>query len=98
MDMEYRYVYGTWRQSKACSLIRAAVFNLPSSATQMKKNVYNLLRESQNFNRIKINKNQQIILGAFEQSRKATIRLVMSVRPSVCKEQPDSHWTDFHEV
>jgi len=30
--------------------------------------------------------------------RKATIRFVMSVCPSVRMEQFDSHWTDFHEI
>jgi len=28
----------------------------------------------------------------------ATISLVMSVRPSVRREQLGSHWTDFHEI
>ena len=29
---------------------------------------------------------------------KATVSVVMSVRPSVCTEQLGSHWTDFHEI
>jgi hypothetical protein len=41
-------------------------------------------------------------LGAFAKLRKATISFVMSVcpsvRPSVCMEQPGSHWTVFHEM
>jgi len=42
------------------------------------------------------------ILGAFPQLRKATISIVMSVRPSVRPSVPTkqlgSHWTDFHEI
>jgi len=34
----------------------------------------------------------------FAKLRKATINFVMSVRPSVHKEQLGSHWTDFHEI
>jgi len=42
-------------------------------------------------------------LGAFEKLRKATVRIVMSVRPSVCAspvrmEQIGSHWMDFNEI
>ena len=36
--------------------------------------------------------------GAFTKLRKATISLVVSVRPSVLVEQLGSHWTDFHEI
>jgi hypothetical protein len=38
------------------------------------------------------------VLGAFVKLRKATISLVMSVRPSGRMEQLGSHWTDFHEI
>ena len=38
------------------------------------------------------------ILGAFPKLRKATISVVMSVRPSVRMEQLASHWTDFQEI
>ena len=38
------------------------------------------------------------LLGVFAKLRKATISFVMSVRPSVPKEQLGSHWTDFHEI
>ena len=37
-------------------------------------------------------------LDAFAKLRKATIRFVMSVRPSVLMGQLGSHWTDFHEI
>jgi hypothetical protein len=37
-------------------------------------------------------------LGAFAKLRKATIRFVMSVHPSVLMEQLGSHWKDFHEI
>ena len=45
---------------------------------------------------------QKHFLGAFAKLRKATVRFVMSVRPSVRlsvrKEQLGSHWTDFDET
>ena len=34
------------------------------------------------------------ILGAFAELRKATISFAVSV----CMEQRNSHWTDFHEI
>ena len=37
-------------------------------------------------------------LEAFAKLRKATISVVMSVRPFVRMEQLGSHWTDFHEI
>ena len=37
-------------------------------------------------------------LGEFAKLRKATISLVMSVRPSVRMEQIDSHRSDLHEI
>ena len=37
-------------------------------------------------------------IGAFPKQRKATIRFVMSVCPSVHVEQLGSHWTDFQET
>ena len=44
----------------------------------------------------------EAFLGAFGKLRKATIRFVMSVRPSVCTslrmEQLGSHRTDFDET
>jgi len=39
-----------------------------------------------------------LFLGAFAKLRKATISFVMSVCPSVRKEQLGSRWTDFHEI
>ena len=39
-----------------------------------------------------------LLLGAFAKLRKASIRSVVSVRPSVRMEQLGSHWTDFHEI
>jgi hypothetical protein len=42
------------------------------------------------------------ILGAFTELRKATIRFIMyvcpSVRPSVRMEEFGSHWTDFYDI
>jgi hypothetical protein len=37
-------------------------------------------------------------LGEFSELRKATISFVMSVRPSVRKEQLGCHWRDLHEI
>jgi len=37
-------------------------------------------------------------LGALAKFRKATIRFVMYVRPSVRMEQLDFNWTDFYEI
>ena len=37
-------------------------------------------------------------LGAFPELRKATIRFLLSVRPSVPMEQFGSHWTDFQDI
>jgi hypothetical protein len=37
-------------------------------------------------------------LGAFAKLRKATINFVVSVCLSVRMGQPDSHWTDVHEI
>jgi hypothetical protein len=37
-------------------------------------------------------------LGVCGTLRKATIKFVMSVCPSVLTEQLGSHWTDFHEI
>jgi hypothetical protein len=37
-------------------------------------------------------------LGAFANLQKATFIFVMPVRPSVCMEQIDFHWKDFHEI
>jgi hypothetical protein len=37
-------------------------------------------------------------LGAFLKLRKATNRIVMSVRPSARMKQLDFRWTDFHEI
>ena len=39
-----------------------------------------------------------VFLGAFAKLRKALIGVVVSVLPSVVKEQLGSHWTDFHEI
>ena len=38
------------------------------------------------------------LLGAFAKLRKATVSLVMSVRPSVRMGQLGFHWTDFREI
>jgi hypothetical protein len=40
----------------------------------------------------------EIVLGAFEKLRKATIIFVMSLCLSVRMEQLCSHWTDFYEI
>jgi hypothetical protein len=48
--------------------------------------------------RVKFSWSFPLFLGAFAKLRKATIRFVMSVRPSVLMEQLGSHWTDFHEI
>jgi hypothetical protein len=37
-------------------------------------------------------------LGEFAKLWKATISIVMSVRPSIRMEQLGFHWTDFHEI
>jgi len=39
-----------------------------------------------------------LLLGAFAKLKKASIRFVVSVRPSVRMEHFGSHWTDFHEI
>jgi len=38
------------------------------------------------------------LLGVWGKLRKATVKFVMSVWPSVRTEQLGSHWTDFHEI
>ena len=38
------------------------------------------------------------VLGAFSESRKATISFIMSVFPSVRMKQLGSQWTDFNEI
>jgi hypothetical protein len=38
------------------------------------------------------------LLSAFAKLRKTTITFVMSVCPSVRKEQLGSHWTDLHKI
>jgi hypothetical protein len=38
-----------------------------------------------------------LFLGAFAELQKATVSLVMSVCPSVRKEQLGSHWKNFDE-
>ena len=47
----------------------------------------------QNVNQVKL-----AILGVFAKLRKATIRFVKSVCPSVRMEQLGCHWTDFHKM
>jgi len=46
--------------------------------------------------------NFRFFLGAVAKSQKATVRFVMSVRPSVCPfvrtEQLGCHWTGFYEI
>jgi hypothetical protein len=45
---------------------------------------------------VSLYKHRNFVLGAFAKLRKATVRFVMLVRPSVRMEQLGFHWTDFH--
>jgi len=51
-------------------------------------------------NRVVLGQNFSPILGTFaklQKKKKATVRVVMCVCPSVCMEQLRSHWTDLYE-